>query len=173
MQVNLIWFYFTGNPFYIPGNDINISHVSTVGLHTVTPEGVIFVAQWVLLLLICYGLIALAFRLVTFILRWLWWVLKVGLALACFGLIMSNHSVDTGTMVIRLVCLGCVCILMSILQWEDRTMAARNAHLEKQMKILEKQVIEMGRWRRRCAILSCCLIGFCGLYSLWILYCHI
>ncbi|XP_044048454.1 uncharacterized protein LOC122874527 [Siniperca chuatsi] len=128
-------------------------------INTVTPEGVIFVAQWVLLLLICYVVITLAFQLVTFFLRWIRWLLKLGVVLACFGLILKDHSVGTETMAIRLVCLGCICILLSIRPWKDRTMAARIVHLEEQVKILENRLREMERWRRRCVILSCCLIG--------------
>lgn len=139
---------------------MNISHVSTDGLpvNTVTPEGVVFVAQWVFLLLICYGVIALAFVLVNLFLRKLWWLLKVGVALACFGLILKDDSVDTKTMVFRLLCLGCVCILLSIRPWKDRTMAARIVQMEKQVTILENQVKGMDKWRRGCIFLSCCLI---------------
>ncbi len=161
MQDNFIPFYLTKNPFYIPANDMNVSHVSTVGLPvtTVTPEGVISVAQWVLLILICYGVIALAYLLVTFFLRCLWWLLKVVVALACFGLILNDHSVGTETKAVRLLCLGSVCILLSIRPWRNRTMAARIVYLEKQVKILENRLREMARWKRRYAILSCFLAG--------------
>ncbi|XP_051237547.1 uncharacterized protein LOC127352852 [Dicentrarchus labrax] len=132
-----------------------------VGLpvNNVTPEGVISVAQWVLVLLICYGMITIAFLLVTFLLRWLWRLLKVGVALACFGLILNDHSVGKETVAIRLVCLGCVCIILSIRPRKDWTMAARNVNPEQQVKLLENRVREMEKWRKRCVILSCCLIG--------------
>ncbi|XP_037624552.1 uncharacterized protein LOC119487596 [Sebastes umbrosus] len=109
-----------------------------VGLpvNPVTPEGVIIVAQWVFLLLICYGVITLAFLLVTFFLRCLWWLLKVGVALACFGLILNDHSVDTKTMVFRLLSLGCICLLLSTRPCK----AAKIVHLDEQVKILEKRV---------------------------------
>ncbi|KAM7414139.1 hypothetical protein PAMA_019115 [Pampus argenteus] len=82
-----------------------------VGLpvYTVTPGGVIFVAQWVLLLLIGYGVIYVAFRLATFFLRWLCGLLKVGVFFACFGLILNDYYVGTETTATRLVCLGLVC----------------------------------------------------------------
>ncbi|KAJ4938217.1 hypothetical protein JOQ06_002842, partial [Pogonophryne albipinna] len=67
-------------------------------INPVTPDGVFFVVQWVLLLLICYAVIALAFVMFTFFLRKLWWLLKVALALACFGIILNDHSIDTKTM---------------------------------------------------------------------------
>lgn len=140
---------------------MNICHVSTDGfaVNPVTPEGVISVVKWIFLLLICYGVIALAYVLVTFFLRCLWWLLKVVVALACFGLILNDDSVDTTTMVFRLLCLGCVCIVLSIRLLKDRISAARMVHLEKQVKILENQVRQMDKWRRRCMIVSCCLIG--------------
>lgn len=118
-----------------------------------TPEGVIFVAQWVLLLLIGYGVIYVVFRLVTLFLRWLGWLLKVGVAFACFGLILNGHSVET------VVCLGYLCILLGIRLWKNHTMAARIVYLEEKVKVLENQVIMIKIWRRRCMILSCCLIG--------------
>eukprot|EP00064_Thunnus_orientalis_P003070 superscaffoldBa00000243_g3078 len=93
-------------------------------VYTVTPEGVIFVAQWVLLLLIGYGVIYVVFRLVTLFLRWLGWLLKVGVAFACFGLILNGHSVET------VVCLGYLCILLGIRLWKNHTMAARIVYLE-------------------------------------------
>lgn len=125
-----------------------------------TPEGVDLVAQWVLLLLICYGVIAITFYLATFLLRWPWWLLKVGVALACFGLILKDHHVGIETTAMRLVCLGGVCILTSIKPWKDRAMAAKTVHLEEQLKILEYRGREMEGWRRRFITLSCCVIGF-------------
>ena len=38
-----------------------------------------FVAQWVLLLLIGYGVMYLTFRLATLFVRWIGWLLKVGM----------------------------------------------------------------------------------------------
>ncbi|XP_070686663.1 uncharacterized protein [Pempheris klunzingeri] len=130
-----------------------------VSLYTVTTEGVIFVCHWALLLLICYGVMALAFLLVTVFLRWLWWFLKVVVALACFGLILNDHSVSKEILVIRLVSLGSVCMFLSIMPWKDGTMAAKIIHLQEQMKILENRAREKERCRRRLATLSWCLIG--------------
>ncbi|XP_034079214.1 uncharacterized protein LOC117550788 isoform X1 [Gymnodraco acuticeps] len=136
-------------------------------VNPVTPDGVFFVVQWVLLLLICYAVIALAFVMFTFFLRKLWWLLKVALALACFGIILNDHSIDTKTMVFRVMCLGCICILFAIRSWRDWTMAARIIYLEGQVKILENQVKETDLWRRRCLILGCCLIGLlCFMFSM-------
>lgn len=124
-----------------------------------TPEGVILVAQWVLLLLIGYGVIYLAFRLATFFLRWLCWLLRVGVAFVCVGLLLNDHSAKTETMATRVVCLGYICILLGIRLWKNHTMAARIVYLEAQVKDLENQVRKMKIWRRRCMFLFCCLIG--------------
>lgn len=140
---------------------MTVFHVSAVGLpiNPVTPEGVIVVAQWVFLLLICYGVIVLTYMLVHLFLRWLWWLLKVGVALVCFGLILNDHSVDKKTMVFRLLCFGCVCFLLSISPWKDRTTAARSVHLEEQVKILVNRIKVLDRWRKVLTFLSFCLIG--------------
>lgn len=139
---------------------MNISHVSTADLpsNTVTPQGIILVAQWVFLLFVCYKVIAIAFQLVTFLLRWLWRLLTVGVALACFTLILNADSVGTETKAIRLLGLSCVWILFSIQPRRDQTMDATSFHLKELIKILQDQVSEMERWRRRSAILSCCLV---------------
>ncbi|CAG5945521.1 unnamed protein product [Menidia menidia] len=80
----------------------------------VTPEGLIFVGQWVLVALACYWLLSLALRLVASTLRRAVWLLKLGGALACFGLILSDHRVGTETMAARLAVLVCVCVLLGV-----------------------------------------------------------
>ncbi|XP_029309252.1 voltage-gated monoatomic cation channel TMEM109 [Cottoperca gobio] len=114
----------------------------------VTPEGVIFVAQWVLLALIGFWLISLVFRLVASTLRRTLWLLKVGMALVCFGLILSDHSVGTDTMAVRLAVLVCVCVLLGVGTSRGSNAADNTAHLEEQVKILERRLREMERWRR-------------------------
>nr|XP_046250654.1 uncharacterized protein LOC124062151 [Scatophagus argus] len=144
-------------------------------VNAVTPEGVIFAAQWILLPLICYRMITSALLLVTLFLKWLWWLLKVGVALACFELILNGFSVGMKVTAFRLLCLVCVCILDIILR-KDLTKSARLVHLEECVKLLENQNRELKQWRRRCVFLSCCLIVllcFCSFYSLERLYYHI
>ncbi|XP_059184791.1 transmembrane protein 109 [Centropristis striata] len=114
----------------------------------VTPEGLIFVAQWVLVALIGYWLISLIFRLVASTLRRALWLLKVGVALVCFGLILSDHSVGTDTMVVRLAVLVCVCVLLGVGTSRSSNAADKTAHLEKQVMILERRLREMERWKR-------------------------
>ncbi|XP_070845846.1 voltage-gated monoatomic cation channel TMEM109 isoform X1 [Chaetodon trifascialis] len=120
-----------------------------VGFHInkVTPEGVIFVSLWVLVALIGYWLLSLAFRLVASTLRQALWLLKVSIALVCFGLILRDHSVNTETIVIRLTVLVSVCILLGVGTSRDSNAADKTARLEEQVKILERRLREMERWR--------------------------
>ncbi|KAI3353229.1 hypothetical protein L3Q82_019264 [Scortum barcoo] len=124
--------------------------LSTVGvnINKVTPDGLIFVVQWVVMALIAYWLLSLAFRLVASTLRRILWLFKVGVALACFGLILSDHSVGTETIAIRLAVLVCVCILLGIGTSRGPNAADRTAHLEEQMKVLERRLREMEKWKR-------------------------
>ncbi|KAM4603956.1 voltage-gated monoatomic cation channel TMEM109 [Polymixia lowei] len=114
----------------------------------VTPEGVSFVAQWVVLALIGYWLISLAFQLVASTLRRALWLLKLGTALALFGLILSDRSVGTETIAIRLAVLVAVCVLLGIGPSRGGTVLDKTTHLEEQVRILERRVREMERWRR-------------------------
>ena len=113
-----------------------------------TPEGLLFVVQWVLVAVIGYWLFSLAFRLVASTLRRALWLLKVSLALACFGLILSDRSVDTETMAIRLAVLVFVCVILGVGTSRGSDAADKTAHLEEQVKILERRLREMERWRR-------------------------
>lgn len=124
--------------------------LSTAGLpfNKVTPEGLIFVVRWVLVALIGYWLLSLAFRLITSTLRRALWLLKISLALVCFGLILSDHTVDTETMGIRLAVLVCVCVVLGVGTSRGPNAADKAAHLEEQVKILERRLREMERWRR-------------------------
>ncbi|XP_071361584.1 voltage-gated monoatomic cation channel TMEM109 [Trachinotus anak] len=117
-------------------------------LSRVTPEGLIFVAQWVLMALVGYWLISLAFRLVASTVRRALWLLKVGVALACFGFILSDHSVGTDTMAIRLAVLVCVCVLLGVGSSKGSSAADKTARLEEQLKVLERRLREMEGWRR-------------------------
>lgn len=114
----------------------------------VTPEGLIFVAQWVLLALIGYWLFSLAVRLVASTLRQVLWLLKVSIALVCFGLILRDHSVGTETMAIRLAVLVLVCVLLGIGSSRGSNATYKTAHLEEQIKILERRLREIEKWRR-------------------------
>ncbi|XP_049427135.1 transmembrane protein 109 [Epinephelus fuscoguttatus] len=113
----------------------------------VTPEGLIFVARWILVFLIGYWLISFIFRLIASTLRQAMWLLKVVLALGGFALILSDHNVGTETMAIRLAVLVCVCVLLGV-GTSKVNPADKTAHLEEQVKVLERRLREMERWRR-------------------------
>ncbi|XP_041840224.1 transmembrane protein 109 [Melanotaenia boesemani] len=117
-------------------------------IRKVTPEGLIFVAQWVLVALLCYWLISLVFRLVASALRRALWLLKVGVAIGCFGLILSDHRAGTETMVVRLAILVCVCVLLGVGTSGGSVAADKTARLEEQVKILERRLRDMERWTR-------------------------
>lgn len=124
--------------------------VSAVGfpIREVTAEGLIFVTQWFLVALIGYWLLSLTFHLVASTLRRALWLFKVGMALACFGFILSDRSVDTETRAIRLAVLVLVCVLLGVGTSRGSSVADKTAHLEEQVKILERRLREMEKWKR-------------------------
>lgn len=126
-----------------------IVSIVAVPINKVTPGGLIFVTQWVLVALIGYWLLSLAFRLVASTLRRALWLLKVGVALACFGFILSDHSVDTETMAIRLAFLVMVCVLLGVGTSGGSNVADKTFQLEEHVQVLERRLREVERWRRR------------------------
>lgn len=124
--------------------------LSTAGFPTnkVTPEGLIFVLRWVLVALIGYWLLSLALRLVSSTLRRALWLLKLTLALACFGLILSDRSVDTETVAIRMAVLVFVCVLLGVGSPPGPNPTDKTAQLEEQVRMLERRLREMERWTR-------------------------
>nr|XP_019939450.1 PREDICTED: transmembrane protein 109-like [Paralichthys olivaceus] len=117
-------------------------------VNKVTPEGLIFFAQWLLVALIGYWLVSLAFCLVASTLRRALWLLKLGVAVACFGLILRDHSVGTETMAIRLAVLVCICVLLGVGFSKGSDVADKTVHLEEQVKILERRLREMEKWTK-------------------------
>lgn len=124
--------------------------ISTVGIpiHEVTPEGLVFVTRWVLAALIGYWMLSLAFHLVTKTLRQAFWLLKVSAALACFVYILSDHSVATETIAIRMGVLVLVCFLLGVGPSGGTNVTAKTSQVEEQVRILESRLREMERRRR-------------------------
>ncbi|XP_034043505.1 transmembrane protein 109 [Thalassophryne amazonica] len=114
----------------------------------VTADGVIFVTQWVFVALIGYWLISLVFQLVASALREVLWLVKVGAALFCFGLILRDHDAGTVTMAIRLGVLVCVCVLLGVGSRGGGAVADKTAHLEDEVRILQRRLREMEKRRR-------------------------
>ncbi|XP_042615243.1 uncharacterized protein LOC109080027 [Cyprinus carpio] len=104
----------------------------------VTPEGVIFVTQCALLVVVAYWIIAFILRLVVGAVRQALWLLKVTFAMGVFGLILSDTGASAETTAIRLAGLACVCVLIGI----GRS-AKQDTHLEDKIKILERRLREM------------------------------
>ncbi|XP_073698480.1 voltage-gated monoatomic cation channel TMEM109 [Garra rufa] len=105
----------------------------------VTPEGVIFVAKWALLLVVAYWIISFIVRLVVRAVRQALWLLKVIFAIGMFGLILSDTGASAETTAMRLAGLACVCVLLRI----GTTSAKPDAQLEDKIKMLERRLREM------------------------------
>ncbi|KAG7458517.1 hypothetical protein MATL_G00221000 [Megalops atlanticus] len=118
----------------------------TLPFHRITPEGVAFVAQWALLALIGYWLLSLLFRLVGSVLRRVLWLLKLGVALWLFALIVGDTSASTDTTALRLAGLVFVCVLLGL----GRTGADgdRSRYLENRVRGLEAKLKDMERRRK-------------------------
>ncbi|XP_063076445.1 voltage-gated monoatomic cation channel TMEM109 [Engraulis encrasicolus] len=113
----------------------------------VTPEGVLFVTQWALLALIGYWLLSLLFRLVAGLVRSILWLIKLGGALALFGLILSDRDAALETTVIRLACLVLACVVLGVGP-SVGTDTDTNGHLEEKVRKLERQLRNMERKRK-------------------------
>lgn len=114
----------------------------------VTPEGLTFVLHWLLAALVGYWLLSLILRLLASALLRTLWLLKVSLAVTGFGLILSDPSVGTETMAVRLAVLLCVCVLLGVGPSRGPNVADKTARLEQQVKVLEKRLREMERRRK-------------------------
>ncbi|KAJ0051065.1 hypothetical protein NL108_012299 [Boleophthalmus pectinirostris] len=131
-----------------------ISHLfETAGINVkipahVTPSGVVFVVQWILVAILTYWIISLTFQLVASTLKRALWLFKISVALFFFVLILRDYSVGTETMAIRLTVLVLVCVLLGVGSSGGSSAADKTADLEEQVRILERRLREMERWRR-------------------------
>lgn len=125
----------------VAGLDVDLT------LDKVTPEGVVYIGQWVLLATIGYWVLSLAFQLVASTLRRTVWLLKLGGTLTLFGVILSDQSVGTETIAIRLAGLVCVCVLLGVGSSGGGAVSDKTACLEQQVSILERRLREMERRR--------------------------
>lgn len=115
----------------------------------VTSAGVIFVVQWIVVAILTYWIISLTFQLLASTLRRALWLLKISAALFCFVLILRDHSAGSDTMAIRLGMLVLVCVLLGVGSTGGGGSDAveKTARLEEQVRILERRLREMERWR--------------------------
>lgn len=117
--------------------------ISTVGIHEVTPGGLAFVTQWVLVAVIGYWMLSLVFPVVMKSLRLALWLLKVAVALACFGYILSDRSADPRTIAIQMGFLVLFCFLMGIGTTGGTNVTAKTSQLQEQVRILESRLREV------------------------------
>lgn len=114
-------------------------HLAKLPFQKVTPEGVIFVAQWAILAVLAYWILSFILRLVVGAVRQVLWLLKLSFAVGTFGLILSDTGASAETTALRLAGLACVCVLLGI----GTTSANPDAHLENKVKMLERRLKEM------------------------------
>lgn len=114
-------------------------YLAKLPFQKVTPEGVIFVAQWALLVVVAYWIISFILSLLLGAIRQALWLLKATFAIGMFGLILSDTGASAETTAIRLAVLACVCFLLGI----STTSAKPNRHLEDKIKMLERRLGEM------------------------------
>ncbi|XP_055005069.1 uncharacterized protein LOC110160722 isoform X1 [Boleophthalmus pectinirostris] len=110
-------------------------------LPPVTPEAVTAVAQWGLLTLIGYWVLAIVLRLLIGIVRQVFWIIKTVLALWFFGLIVLDKTASADTTAVRLTGLVLVCVLLTLLtSGSEKTSAVeqRISSLEGRLKVVEK-----------------------------------
>ncbi|XP_033830135.1 uncharacterized protein LOC117377753 isoform X2 [Periophthalmus magnuspinnatus] len=110
-------------------------------LPPVTPEAVTAVAQWGLLTLIGYWILAIVLRLLIGVVRQVFWIIKTVLALWFFGLIVLDKTATADTTAVRLTGLVLVCVLLTLLtSGSEKTSAVeqRISSLEGRLKAVEK-----------------------------------
>lgn len=98
-------------------------------------------AQWALLAVLGYWLLSLAAGLLAGVVRRTLFLLKVAFAIAAFGLIVSDGGASAETTAMRLAGLVCACVLLGIGPSPFR--GDTNAHLEQQVKVLERRLREV------------------------------
>ncbi|CAL1613281.1 unnamed protein product [Knipowitschia caucasica] len=114
---------------------------ATLTLPRVTPEAVTAVAQWGLLSLIGYWVLAIVLRLLVGVVRQLFWIIKTVLALWFFGLIVLDKTASADTTAVRLSGLVLVCVLLTLLSsGSEKTSGVekRISSLEGRLRAVEK-----------------------------------
>ncbi|KAM9849499.1 uncharacterized protein ACBR49_006797 [Aulostomus maculatus] len=115
---------------------------ATLTLPHFTPEGVTAVAQWGLLALIGYWVLTIVLRLLIGVLRQVFWVVKMVLALWLFGLIVTDRSASADITAVRLGGLVLGCVLLTLLSSSSEKSCAveqRLSSLEGRVKAVEKR----------------------------------
>uniref|UniRef100_A0A8C6WQ84 Uncharacterized protein n=1 Tax=Neogobius melanostomus TaxID=47308 RepID=A0A8C6WQ84_9GOBI len=111
----------------------------------VTPSGVVFVVQWILVAVLTYWIVTLSYQLISSTLRRAFWLLKISVALFFFVLILRDYGVGTETMAIRMTVLVLVCVLLGVGSSGGSGAEDKAAQLEEQVRILQRRLQEMER----------------------------
>lgn len=114
---------------------------ATLTLPRFTPEGVTAVAQWGLLTLIGYWVLAIVLRLLVGVVRQVFWIVKTVLALWFFGLIVLDKTATADTTAVRLGGLVLVCVVLTLVtSGSDKSVVEqRLSSLEGRLKAVEKR----------------------------------
>ncbi|XP_076830137.1 voltage-gated monoatomic cation channel TMEM109 [Brachyhypopomus gauderio] len=114
----------------------------------VTPEGVVFVTQWALLVVVGYWILSLAVSLVAGVVRSTLWLFKITFAVAMFGLILSDTGASAETTAMRLGVLVFACVLFGIGPSSFRFRKDATTNIEAKVKVLESRLREMEKRRK-------------------------
>ncbi|XP_038868248.1 uncharacterized protein LOC120062384 isoform X1 [Salvelinus namaycush] len=101
-----------------------------------TAEGVASAGQWALLALIGYWVLSIILRLLVGVVRRVFWMLKAGMALWLFGLIVSDAKAGSDTTAVRLASLVLGCALLGLAS----SGSEKTVQVEDRMSILEGRV---------------------------------
>ncbi|XP_024284870.1 uncharacterized protein LOC112256109 [Oncorhynchus tshawytscha] len=118
----------------------DILRVTGVDVHLPFPhftaEGVASAGQWALLALIGYWVLSIILRMLVGVVRRVFWMLKAGIALWLFGLIVSDAKAGSDTTAVRLASLVLGCALLGLAS----SGSEKTVQVEDRMSILEGRV---------------------------------
>lgn len=120
---------------------LRVTGFDSATLPLVTPEAVTAVAQWGLLTLIGYWILAIVLRVLVGVVRQVFWILKTVLALWFFGLIVLDKTASADTTAVRLTGLVLVCVVLTLLtsgSEKSSGVEQRISSLEGRLKAVEK-----------------------------------
>lgn len=113
----------------------------------VTPQGLIFVAQWVLVALLVYFVLSRTFRLLAATLQGAWWLLKVGLALAFFVQLLRDPSLTVEARAVQISILLLACMLFGVGRTKGPDVDEKTRRLEQQLRELQERLRKIEDWK--------------------------
>lgn len=115
----------------------------------VTAPGLIFVVQWVLVALLGYFLLSLAFRLLAAIMHRAWWLLKVVAALACFAHLLREPDLSPEARAVQIGFLLLACLFFGVGTTRGPNVLEKTHQLENQLHKLHERLEKIEDWRVR------------------------